>query len=182
VDFSCVEEIGFTRHQLVQIVRAGALSPEEVRDSLAYFAFAYERGDLKKIRDPLGYLMAILRKPSTFPRPEGYETPLESSRRKYLETKRRLDAQHQAEERELRDLEFAEWRRGVGPEEVSAIVPEVVRFAPKACESSLRAHFDESIWPARRVAILRAIEAERAEMARQAEQALNRAQMENPAP
>ena len=172
VDIACVSTIGFTRHQLVQIVRASALSPEEVRDSLAYFAFAYERGDLKKIRDPLGYLMSILRKPSTFPRPEGYETPLESSRRKYLETKRRIEAQRQAEERELQDLEFAEWRRGVGPDEVNAIVPEVVRHAPKACESSLRAYFDESVWPSMRAAIPGAREHERAEIARQVEQSL----------
>jgi len=84
----------------------------------------------------------------------------------------RLENQRQAEESELKALEFVEWRRGVGPGEVSAIVPDVVRHAPRASESALRAHFDENVWPSRRAEIPGAIDAERAEIARQVDQSL----------
>jgi hypothetical protein len=51
-----------------------------------------------------------------------------------------------------------------------------------ARESSLRAYFDESVWPARRAAIPGAIEVERAEIARQVEQSLGHTSEVRPSP
>jgi hypothetical protein len=156
VDIACVSTIGFTRHQLAQLIRDGHLTPDEVKDSLAYFAFAYERGDLKKIRDPLGYLMSILRKPSTFPRPEGYETPLEASRRKNREAIEQAEFNRHREEEKFQEIGYSRWRRGVDREVVNTIVPEVVRHVPRACEAALREHYDQAVWPVERVSLFEA--------------------------
>ena len=115
--------------------------------------------------------MGILRKGMPYAPPENYESPETEARRRYIEGKRRIEDEREAQEREIRDLEFEEWSRGLSLEEFNALVPDVVRHAPKAREHSLRAYFNESVWPSRRL-LLPGTEAERAEIAQQIENSL----------
>ena len=151
IDVSVGEPFQFTRHQLVQLVRDGHLTPKEVSDSLSYFAFDFQNGRHKDKRDPLSYLMKILRTPSVYPRPEDYETPLERSRRERREELERKERQHLAEEKQLIDLEFSEWKRGLANEELTRLVPEFARNPGPIQDSALRAHFDEQVWPMTKV-------------------------------
>jgi hypothetical protein len=178
IDTSPLAEIGFTQTHLMQLAKHSNLSAAEVQDSIHFFAFDLRRnGKGRELKGPpLNFFMGILRKGLPYAAPENYENPETEARRQYLESKRRLEEQRLAEERELQDLEFAEWRRGVSPEDVNAIVPEVVRHIPKAREMSLKTYFDESVWPARRAGIPGVLEAERAEISRQVEQSLGEIQ------
>jgi predicted transcriptional regulator len=173
VDFSSLTEFGFSRSHLIQLARHGKLSTSEVQDSIYFFAFDLKRnGKGRELKGPpVNFFMGILRKGLPYAPPENYESPETEARRRYIEGKRRLEDQRQADERELQELEFAEWGRGLSPEEINSLVPDVVRHAPKAREHSLRAYFNETVWPARRL-ILPGTEAERAEIAQQIENSL----------
>ena len=116
--------------------------------------------------------MGILRKGIPYAPPENYESPEQAARRTYLAKKRSLQEKHEAEERELQDLEFVEWRRGLRSEELNDIVPEMFRQMPKAQETSLRSHFNENVWPVRRAMIPGSMGLERAEISQQIDQAL----------
>ncbi len=166
IDTSPLIEIGFAQTHLIQLAKYSKLSVVEVQDSIYFFAFDLKRnGKGREIKGPpVNFFMGILRKGLPYAAPENYESPEAEARRHYLESKRRIEEQRQAEERELRDLEFAEWRRGVSQEEINVIVPAVVKHVPRAYESSLEAHFDQNVWPARRARISRSVEDERAEI------------------
>jgi hypothetical protein len=173
VDFSDLAEVGFSRAHLVQLAKHGKLSAGEVQDSIHFFAFDLKRnGKGRELKGPpVNFFMGILRKGMPYAPPENYESPETEARRRYIEGKRRLEEKRLAEKRELQDLEFAEWSRELSLEEINALVPDVVRHAPKAREHSLRAYFNESVWPARRLN-LPGTEAERAEIAQQIENSL----------
>ena len=106
--------------------------------------------------------------------PENYISAAEEARRSYLESKRKQAERRAAEERELRDLEFGDWRSSLKADELNAIVPEVVRNLPKAREESLKAHFEESVWPALRTALPGGDELERMEIRAAIEQSLGK--------
>lgn len=174
IDFSPLAAVGLSRAHLIQLARHGKLSAIEVQDSIHFFAFDLGRnGKGREIKGPpLNFFMGILRKGLPYAPPENYESPEAEARRCYLEGKRRIEEQRQVEERELQFLEFSEWRRGVTPEEINAIVPEVVRNVPRASESSLKVHFEEIVWPARRATVPGLIERERTEIGTQINQTL----------
>jgi hypothetical protein len=174
VDFSALAEIGFTQSHLIQLAKHGKLSTAEVQDSIHFFAFDLKRnGKGREIKGaPVNFFMGILRKGLPYAPPENYESPEQTARRIYLDGKRRLEEQRLSEERELRDLEFAEWRRGITREQIADIVPDVVRDIIPARDSSLKAHFDEQVWPARCAAIPGSVEAEQVDIRRQIKESL----------
>ena len=149
VDCSPLSGIGFTQTHLVQIIRQGKLTPAEVQDSIHFFAFDLAKnGKGKGINgNPLNFFMGIVRKGAPYAPPENYESPEAEARRKYLDGKRRLEEQKLAEEKELRDLAFAEWRRGLTQAQANELVPDPVKDIPRAREASLQNHFEEQIWP-----------------------------------
>ncbi|MGK5084877.1 hypothetical protein WDW37_16435, partial [Bdellovibrionota bacterium FG-1] len=174
VDFSALTEIGFTQSHLVQLAKHGKLSATEVQDSIHFFAFDLKRnGKGREIKGPpVNFFMGILRKGLPYAPPENYESPEQAARRSYLDGKRRIEAERLAEERELRDLEFGTWRRGLTREQVAAIVPDVVLDIVPARESSLKTHFDEQVWPERCAAMPGVVVAEHEDIRRQVEQSL----------
>ena len=155
--------IGFTQTHLVQIIRQGKLTPAEVQDSIHFFAFDLARnGKAKGINgNPLNYFMGIVRKGAPYAPPENYESPETEARRKYLDGKRRLEEQKLAEEHELRNLTFTEWRRGLTEPLTRSLVPDAVKDLPRAREASLRDHFDNQVWPELEAARLGGNESER---------------------
>ena len=174
VDFTPLVDVGFSRAHLIQLAKHGKLAASEVQDSIHFFAFDLKRnGKGREIKgSPVNFFMGILRKGLPYAPPENYESPEQTARREYLEGKRRLEEQRQAEEKELEVLEFSEWRRGLTRTQIAQIVPEVVLDIPRACEESLKAHFHENIWPMRRAAIPTGVENERIEIRMQIDQAL----------
>ena len=134
IDTSPLAEIGFTQTHLMQLAKYSKLPAAEVQDSIHPFSFDLKRnGKGRELKGPpVNFFMGILRKGLPYAAPENYESPEAEARRHYLESKRRIEEERQSQEREIRDLEFSEWRRGLTPEEISSIVPEVVRHVPRA--------------------------------------------------
>ena len=126
----------------------------------------------------MNFFMGILRKGIPYAPPENYESPEQAARRNYLDGKRRIEERRLAEERELRDLEFAGWRRGLTEGLAISLVPDSVKDIPRAREASLRIHFDEQVWPERRATIPIAIEAEQVDIRRQIDESLALNQLE----
>ena len=149
VDFSALADVGFSRAHLTQLVKHGKLSSLEVQDSIHFFAFDLRRnGKGRELKGPpLNFFMGILRKGLPYAPPENYESPEAEARHKYLEGKRRIEERRLAEENELKDLEFAQWRRGLTEPQAIALVPDPVKDIPRAREASLRLHFDEQVCP-----------------------------------
>lgn len=174
VDFTPLADVGFSRAHLIQLAKHGKLSTSEVQDSIHFFAFDLKQNEKgKEIKGaPVNFFMGILRKGMPYAPPENYESPEQTARRIYLEGKRRIEEQREAQERELVALDFAEWRRGLTQEQIVAIVPDVVLHIPRAREESLRAHHGENLWPKRRETIPAAVEAETAAIRREIEQSL----------
>jgi hypothetical protein len=179
VDLTPLGDVGFSRAHLIQLARHGKLTPDEVQDSIHHFAFDLnQNGKGQNLKGPpISFFMGILRKGVPYAPPENFESPVEAARRLYVESKRRIEERRQAEERELMELEFAEWRRGLSSELLATLVPEVVRNIASARESSLRSHFNEAVWPEIRGGVPGFFKNERAEISHQIEQSLKRGQV-----
>jgi hypothetical protein len=179
VDLTPLADVGFGAAHLIQLARHGKLTPDEVQDSIHHFAFDLKQnGKGQNLKGPpISFFMGILRKGVPYAPPENFESPVEAARRLYVESKRRFEERRQAEERELLELEFAEWRRGLSSEQLGTLVPEVVRHIASARESSLRSHFNEVVWPEVRGGVPGFSNTERAEISHQIEQSLKRGQV-----
>jgi hypothetical protein len=166
LDWQPLTSIGFTQNHLIQIVRQGKLTPSEVQNSIHFFAFDLKRNAKGRELNgsPLNFFMGILRKGVPYAPPENYESPADEARRRSREVLERKERERQADEQRIRDLEFAEWRRGVAAEELSKILPDYARKPGPIQDSAIRAHFDEKVWPEREAARLSVSEAERMEI------------------
>ncbi len=149
VNCAPLAEYGFGESQLSQIVRDKLLTPEMVQDSIFAFAFDLrENGKAKELRGaPLNYFMGTLRKGLAYARPPNYETPQEAARRKRLEILQREESRRQAEEQQLLELEFSNWKRGGAAAEIVAQLPDYARRPGPVQDSSLKTHFVENVWP-----------------------------------
>ena len=171
VDIASLSEIGFSQAHLIQLARQGKFSAAEVQESIQYFAFDLKRNGFKSNGPAINFFMGILRKGNPYAPPANYESPADEARRKYLEAKRRIEERRLAEEREVQELEFGEWMRGLTHEQVDAIVPEVVRHIRRLREESLRTHFVNEIWP-EKSATIQGLAEQRATIKREIEQSL----------
>ena len=146
LDISPLDPIGFTNTHLVQIIRQGKLSVDEVQDSINFYAFDLNRNGLKP-KSALNYFMGVVRRGIPYGPQDNYETPADEVRRKTREFKERQAAMRQAEEQKILDLEFQEWRRGLSSDEVQTLVPEFARRPGPVQESSLKTYFQQNLWP-----------------------------------
>jgi hypothetical protein len=153
LDVSPLEETGFTQTHLIQIIRQGKLQPTEVQDSIHFFAYDLKRnGKGKELNGPpLNFFMGILRKGIPYAPPENFESPADEARRKTREFKERKERERIAEEQQISDLEFAEWRRGLSPDGLINLLPEYARKPGPIQDSALKAHFENEVWPVRQV-------------------------------
>ncbi|MGK5088132.1 hypothetical protein WDW86_11290 [Bdellovibrionota bacterium FG-2] len=166
VDTSPLADIGFTQTHLMQLARHGKLSVAEVESSIDFFAFDLNRNGKAKTLNgpPLNFFMGILRKGGPYAPPENYETPADESRRRTREFMERKERERQANEQRFKDLEFAEWKRGVAASDLARLLPEWAQKPGQIQDSAIRAHFDDNVWPEREAARLNMPEAERAEI------------------
>ncbi|MCZ2142011.1 MAG: hypothetical protein LC102_01110 [Ignavibacteriales bacterium] len=174
VDYSDLSGIGFTETHLTQIMRQGKLKASEVQDSINFFAFDLARNGKGKALNgpPLNFFMGIVRKGIPYAPPENYESPADEVRRKTREFKELKERKREAEEQQLKDLEFSEWRRGLPSEELTALLPEFARKPGPLQDSTLKSHFETNVWPERSDKLLKLVQLERTNVARQIEQSL----------
>ena len=175
IELTALSEVGFSRTHLIQIAKQGKLSAAEVQDSIHFFAFDLKyNAKGREIKGPaLNFFVGILRKGLPYAPPENYESPEAEARRKYLEGKRRLAERKAAEEKELVELEFAEWKRGLATDKLAEILPEHARRPGPMQESALRTHFESEILLARSKNVPGYADAERAQVRKQIEESLN---------
>ena len=179
VDFSPLADIGFTQTHLIQLAKQVKLSTAEVQASIEFFAFDLKRnGKGKSLHgSPLNFFMGILRKGIPYAPPENFETEADEARRRTREILERKERERHAEDQKLRDLEFAEWRRGLSEPQAVALVPDAVKDIPRAREASLRSHFDEAIYPGLEAARSGDQDAERAQIRAAIAQSLGEVQL-----
>ena len=158
IDTSPLTVIHFGRHQLVQLLRLGMLTVEQVQESINGFAFDLEvNGKSKEINGAaLNYFMGILRKGPYAP-PANYEPPKTRQMRLYLEAKEREQKKREDFEVRLESVEFEEWITGLTAEEKVRLVPETGFAKPGSPGHNvqLKQYFREKIWPERRKNVLR---------------------------
>lgn len=147
VDFSPLANIGFTQTHLIQIVRQGKLTPQEVQDSIEFFAFDLNRNGLKPNGPAINFFMGILRKGIPYTPPENYESSVDEARRKTIEFKARKERERQEQIKQLVELEFTEWRQLLTAEQIAAMVPEYAKRPGQMQDSFLKTHFENEIWP-----------------------------------
>jgi hypothetical protein len=174
VDYVSLAEIGFTETHLIQIIRQGKLSVQEVQDSVHFFSFDLKRNGKGKTLNgsPLNFFMGIVRKGIPYAPPQNYESPADEARRKTREFKERKECERQAEEQKLVDLEFSEWKRGLSVEELEKILPEYARKPGQIQDSALKSYFETNVWPERAQELFGLVKFNRSEVAQQIEQSL----------
>ena len=149
VDFSPLVEAGFSRAHLIQLAKHGKLSAAEVSASIEFFAFDLKRNAKGKALNgpPLNFFMGILRKGIPYAPPENYESPAEEARKRTRELLERKERERAADEERIRELAFAEWKRGLSADELATLLPDFARRPGPVQDSTLRTHFESTVWP-----------------------------------
>lgn len=158
IDPSALCPIRFGRPQLVQLIRVGNLTADQVQESINAFAFDLEvNGKGREINGhALNYFMGILRKGPYAPS-ANYEAPEIRQMRLYLEAKElekkvRLDL-----EGRLENAEFEEWIAALTVDERTQVVPttDFAKPGSQGHNAQLKQYFRENIWPSCRVKALK---------------------------
>lgn len=151
LDLEPLNQIGFTKSHLRQIIMDDKLQADMVQESIFAFAFDLENnGKEKNLKsNPLNYFMGILRSGKPYAPPANYESPQDKALRVYLERKKELEQKRQAMEEELFLIAFKEWDVKLTEEEKDSILPANIKHSRLLSDkiSALRLHFKENIWP-----------------------------------
>jgi len=164
MDIEPLVSIGFTKTHLSQISSQNKLSPQIVQDSIYAFAFDLkENGKAKSIKaDPINFFMGILRNGRVYTFPSNYESPQDKSMRLYRESKRKIEQERVATEKEAISLAFNEWFAKLTDKQKIGLLPEMLRHntnseklgKSKILESSARNKFETEIWPSKKMEII----------------------------
>lgn len=158
IDTDPLNAIRFGRHQLAQLTRVGALTVEQVQESINAFAFDLEVNEKgKEINGhALNYFMGILRKGPYAP-PANYEPPEVRQMRIYLEAKERERKTREELESRLEIVEFDEWVTILSAEDRSRFVPptDFAKPGSQGHNVQLKQYFRENVWPEKRDKVLR---------------------------
>jgi len=174
VDCSPLADVGFSHAHLIQLAKHGKLSAAEVASSIEFFAFDLKRNSKAKALNgsPLNFFMGILRKGVPYAPSENYESPADEARRRTREIMERKERERVTEENRIRELEFAEWRRGLSVDKLATILPDFARRPGQVQDSTLRTYFENEIWPERAQEVLGLAKLDRAEIGKQIDQAI----------
>ncbi len=153
IDFSGLENIGFTKYHLKQLViqKKNKLTPAEVQDYINFFVFDLKKNNKKAeiTGEPLNYFMGIVRNGNPYVPPLNYRSAEDERRLQYLNYLKRKEKERQEEEQKILDLEFTEWRRGLSESELLKLLPEFARKPGLIQDSALKSHFENEVWPER---------------------------------
>ena len=154
IDIEPLQNIGFTKSHLVQIIQDEKLSMEIVQDSIYAFSFDLEHNNKIKFlkSPPLNYFMGILRSGKPYAPPANYESPTDKAMRLYLTKKKELDQRRHEMEEEVFNLAFRDWEAGLSNEEKEALLsPEIKNSRLIAGKIAfIRNHFRDVIWETRK--------------------------------
>lgn len=152
VDYSPLEDIGFSKTQLKQLVEYN--SPEVVQESIHFFAYEIKQNP-DKYKNPLNVIVGVLRKGNSWSAPKGYESPRDQSLREYTERKKvELEKRNQLLD-QLMNSEFSEWEKSLNEQDIEKILPFDLRnpnsatanhgISKIARTSTLKTHFREQV-------------------------------------
>lgn len=141
IDISPLEHLGFKKTQLLQLKNVNA--PDIVQESINHFAFALEHNSkVKTYETPLTVLMSVLKRGEGWIEPN-YISPQEKAQQELLNFKRQQRERAEQRQKEIYDLEFADWREKLTLEQIKEIAPG--KMPPQQVALSL--YFKEKIWP-----------------------------------
>jgi len=148
IKYSSLEKIGFSENQINQLYNKNLNTPEVIQCSINNFSFGLKnrKDKYSKYTDPLSVLMSVLRDGGAWIEKD-YLSPQNIAIRKVVEEKRRQKEEYDKMIKELIDLEFPEWRRGLSDEDIKVIVPEQTLKSKfkSAVTSALVVHFTKEI-------------------------------------
>lgn len=158
--------IGLTDSHLIQLLKQGNLTPEQIQESVNHFAFDLEHNDKAKTinKNPLDYFMGILRKGNYYTAPSNYEPQELRNQRLYLEDKLRRDETNRALEEKIKESELNDWLGKLSEHELMEFyveeqpldnVPERAQQILKRrfALNNAKQHFESVVWSERKKAI-----------------------------
>lgn len=147
INFEPLLNIGFSETQLVQLFEKNLNIPEVIQESIHHFAFGQQHNPKhKEYKEPLNVLMGVLRKGQRWYESH-YESPQDKALKEILAEQKIKKEKNDRMLDELMNLDFPEWRKLLGEDEIKTIVPENILKTnfTTAIESSLRVYFKEKI-------------------------------------
>ena len=162
-----LSNIGLTNAHIGQLTKQQKLTPDQIQDSIYYFAFDLTRNEKAKTlkKGPLDFFMGILRQGIPYTPPNNYESPETESMRLYLESKAKTKKNNEELEKELKENIWQEWKESLSDQELMEFyvpgesldsVPEKVRTTLKKRNaiSNAQQYFESEIWQSKRKEIL----------------------------
>jgi len=154
IDYSCLQDIGFSETQLKQLAKTGLCDPEAVQMSLHHFAFGLINNQkTKSYPHPLNVLMGVLRQGGVWTE-KNYVSPREQALRVMLEHKKAEATRVKKLEDEIASQAFSEWILKISDEkkkEIISTLPPTGKLLPKglkqkAEEGALKDFFIRNIY------------------------------------
>lgn len=150
IDFSSLENIGFTKKHLLQI--KSKTTPEIVQESINHFSYSLKFN--KKTQgypSPIATLISVLKRGEVWIEPN-YQSPQELAQLKILELKKAEIERKKRVEEELYQMAFDEWQQDLTLEQTEVIAPDLRKrgdITPP--NAKLKIYFKEKIWPEKRI-------------------------------
>jgi hypothetical protein len=147
INFSALNEIGFSETQLKQLCESGQTSPDVIQESINHFAYSLEYNEkAKSYENPLTVFMGVVRKGQKWNEPN-YVSPKELALRQMLEGKKKEKDRLDSMIKEIIDMDFPPWKANLSPNQIKSIVPEEILRTniQAAITAHLRTHYVEKI-------------------------------------
>ena len=152
INFESIKEYGFNEKHILQISKIDSITPDELQDSINYFAFdLLENDKAKEIKkSPVAFFMGILRGQGIYTAPKNYESPQARKLRLKIEQQKAEQEKIEKLETELINNEFNNWRSKLTDDKVEGLLPEEIKNATVAKDRQirgfLREYFIKTFW------------------------------------
>ncbi|QGP41250.1 hypothetical protein [Piscirickettsia salmonis] len=147
INFTPLEEIGFTSTQLKQLHSRSLNTPEIIQDSIYHFAFALKfKKTVQKYSEPLNVLMGVLRKGEAWTE-QNYRSAQEIAQEEFIERKKAEKERLNKLKEEAYKLAFDEWSKSLTLEAIDEIAPrKKINGDITPQQVKLNNHFKENVW------------------------------------
>ena len=127
INFELLAPLGFSKNHLFDIYEANTNTPEAVQESLNHYAWGIEHNSekYKKYKNHLTVLIGRLRKGKIWTE-SGYESPKTLALKQLIALREKEKKQQNEMIKQLVELEFPQWEKGLSEEEIRQIVPSNV--------------------------------------------------------
>ena len=157
IDLGLVQPFGITPSVLARCIELyPVLKPEQLE--ILVFRFAEFAKDPKnKVQNARGFFISLAEQASKGQVPlDHIETPDDRLMRLFVERQKETKARHAETERAAQEFECESWLETLTSEMKLSLIPEtaILKVGTAAHAAMLKSHFAQSVWPARRSAIL----------------------------